>query len=136
MTEPTRRGTGWIVFAGIAMIVAGANMLINGLWALNASSTVVARFKDTLLFSDTDLDTWGWIYTIVGGVVLLAGMFVFVRSRWAVMVGIVAATVQAVLAFFWVFSPYWPGALVIIVIDLLVLHALVAYGGDDREVYV
>lgn len=135
MTEPTRRGTGWIVFAGIVMVIAGANMLINGLWALNASSAVVARFKDTLLFSDTNLDTWGWIYVIVGAVVLLAGIFVFVRSRWAVMIGIVAATVQAVFAFFWIFSPYWPGALVIIVIDLLVLHALVSYG-DRGEVYV
>ncbi|HEU5307251.1 MAG TPA: hypothetical protein VFW97_07985, partial [Acidimicrobiia bacterium] len=127
MTESTRRGgTGWIIFAGIVMIIAGANMFINGLWALNASSAVVARFKDTLLFSDTNLDTWGWIYVIVGGIVLLAGIFVFVRSRWAVMVGIVAATVQAIFAFFWLFSPQWQGALIIIVIDMLVLHALVS----------
>jgi hypothetical protein len=117
------------------MIIAGANMFINGLWALNASSAVVARFKDTLLFSDTNLDTWGWIYVIVGGIVLLAGIFVFVRSRWAVMVGIVAATVQAIFAFFWLFSPQWQGALIIIVIDMLVLHALVSYG-DRGEVYV
>lgn len=131
MTEPTKRGTGWIIFAGIVMIIAGANMFINGLWALNASNTVVARFKDTLLFADTNLDTWGWIYVIVGGVVLLAGIFVFLRQRWAVMVGIIAATVQAIFAFFWIFSPYWPGALVIIVIDMLVLHGLVSYG--ERE---
>jgi hypothetical protein len=137
MTEPrSRGGTGWIVFAGIVMIIAGANMFINGLWALNASNAVVARFKDTLLFADTNLDTWGWIYVIVGGIVVLAGIFVFMRARWAVMVGIVAATVQAVLAFFWVFSPYWPGALIIIVIDMLVLHALVSYGDRGEDVYV
>jgi hypothetical protein len=135
MAEPgtTRgvRGTGWIIFAGIVMIIAGANMFINGLWALNASSAITARFKDTLLFEDSNLDTWGWIYVIVGGIVLLAGIFVFLRQRWAVMVGIIAATVQAILAFFWIFSPYWPGALLIIVIDMLVLHALVAYGDRD-----
>jgi hypothetical protein len=134
MTEPTKRGTGWIVFAGVVMIIAGAHMFINGLWALNASDEVVVRFNDTLLFADTNLDTWGWIYTIVGAVVLLAGLFVFARSPWARWVGIVAATVQAVIAFFWIFTPYWPGALVIIVIDMLVLHALVNYG--DRDVYV
>jgi hypothetical protein len=134
MTEPTRRGTGWIIFAGIAMIIAGANMFINGLWALNASNAVVSNFKGTLLFSDSNLDTWGWIYAIVGLVVLLAGMFVFIRSRWAVIVGIIAATVQAIFAFFWIFSPYWPGALIIIVIDMLVLHALVAYG-ERGDVY-
>jgi hypothetical protein len=135
MTEPTRRGTGWIIFAGIVMIIAGANMFINGLWALNASSSQVAQFKNTLLFSDTNRDTWGWIYVIVGGLVLLAGMFVFVRSRWAVWVGLLAATVQAVFAFFWLFSPRWQGALVIIIVDMLVLHALVAYG-ERTDVYV
>jgi hypothetical protein len=137
MTEPrtrTRGGTGWIIFAGIAMIIAGANMFINGAWALHATTAIQNNFKDTLLFSDSNLDTWGWIYLIVGGIVLLAGIFVFMRQRWAVMVGIIAATVQAIFAFFWIFSPYWPGALVIIVIDMLVLHALVAYG--ERDAYV
>ncbi len=135
MTEPVRRGTGWIIFAGVVMIIAGANMFINGAWALRATNAQIAQFKNQLLFSDTNLDTWGWIYVIVGGVVLLAGIFVFLRQRWAVWVGILAATVQAVFAFFWIFSPYWPSALIIIVIDLLVIHALVAYGGRD-EVYV
>jgi hypothetical protein len=135
MTEPTKRGTGWIIFAGVVMIIAGANMFINGLWALNASSATVAKFKDTLLFSDTNLDTWGWIYVIVGGLVLLAGMFVFVRSRWAVWIGILAATVQAIFAFFWLFSPYWPSALIIIIIDMLVLHGLVSYG-QREDMYV
>jgi hypothetical protein len=138
MTEPrtrTRGGTGWIIFAGIAMIIAGANMFINGAWALHATTAIQNNFKDTLLFSDSNLDTWGWIYLIVGGIVLLAGIFVFMRQRWAVRVGIIAATVQAIFACFWIFSPYWPGALVIIVIDMLVLHALVAYGDRD-DAYV
>ncbi|HLM17292.1 MAG TPA: hypothetical protein VK549_05690 [Acidimicrobiia bacterium] len=137
MAAPTQRGprgTGWIIFAGIMMIIAGANMFINGLWALNATNSQIASFKNQLLFSDTNLDTWGWIYVIVGGLVLLAGLFVFMRQRWAVMVGILAATVQAIFAFFWIFSPQWPAALAIIVIDLLVLHGLVAYG-DREEIY-
>lgn len=136
MTEPaTRRGTGWIIFTGIVMIIAGANMFINGLWALDASTSVTNEFRNKLLFEDNNLDTWGWIYVIVGGVVLLAGMFVFVRSPWAVWVGLLAATVQAVFAFFWLFSPYWQGALIIIIIDMLVIHALVRYGERD-DVYV
>jgi hypothetical protein len=133
MNEPARKGTGWIVFAGVVLIIAGANMFINGLWALNANNAIEANFRDTLLFSDTNLDVWGWLYVIIGAVVFLAGIFVFARSPWARMVGLVAATVQAVFAFFWLFSPYWPGALVIIVIDLLVIHALSAYGVRDES---
>lgn len=132
MNEQGTRGTGWIIFAGVVMIIAGANMLINGVWALNADHSIVVRFQNTLLFADSNLDTWGWIYTIVGAVVLIAGIAVFFRVQWARWVGVIAAMVQAVFAFFWIFSPYWPGALVIIVLDLLVIHALMAHGERDE----
>ena len=99
-------------------------MAINGLWALHASSQIEKSFGDTLLFSQSNLDTWGWIYLIVGAVVFVAGIAVFVRARWAFWVGTIAALVQAFFAFFWIFSPYWPGALVIIALDLLVIYAL------------
>jgi len=35
-------------------------------------------------------------------------------------------------AFFWIFSPYWPGALVIIALDVLVIYALNPLG-EERE---
>ena len=107
--QPRRgRGTGWIVFAGVLMILAGGNMAINGLWALHASSQVEKSFGDTLLFSSSNLDTWGWIYLIVGAVVVIAGIMVFFRVAFGMWVGIIAALVQAFFAFFWIFSPYWP----------------------------
>ena len=124
VTEPTKRGTGWIIFAGIVMIIAGANMFINGLWALHASTQIEKNFGDTLLFSSSNLDTWGWIYLIVGALVLVAGIMVFFRSAFGFAVGIIAATVQAFFAFFWIFSPYWPAAMVIFALDLLVIFAL------------
>lgn len=131
---PTRRGrgTGWIVFAGVVMILAGGNMAINGLWALHVSSQVEKSFGDTLLFSSSNLDTWGWIYLIVGALVLVAGITVFFRAAFGVYVGIIAAVVQAFFAFFWIFSPYWPGALVIIALDMLVIYALSPMS-EDRE---
>ena len=120
------RGTGWIVFAGVLMILAGGNMFINGLWALQAPAAVVKSFSDSkvLLFSSGNLDTWGWIYVIVGAVVFLAGIMVFFRSAFGMWVGIAAAVVQAFFAFFWIFSPYWPAALIIIALDMLVIFAL------------
>ena len=118
------RGTGWIVFAGILMILAGGNMAINGLWALHASSQVEKSFGDTLLFSSGNLDTWGWIYLIVGAVVLVAGFLVFFRVAFGMWIGIIAAMVQAFFAFFWIFSPYWPAALIILALDLVVIYAL------------
>jgi hypothetical protein len=118
------RGTGWMIFAGIVMILAGGNMAINGLWALHASSQVEKSFGDTLLFSSSNLDTWGWIYLIVGAVIVVAGFMVFFRLAFGIWVGIIAALVQAFFAFFWIFSPYWPSALIILALDLLVVYAL------------
>lgn len=129
MAEPTtKRGTGWIVFAGVLMVLAGANMFINGVWALHTSTQVANSFKGQLLFSDNNLDTWGWIYVIVGLVVLVAGLAVFARQHWAVNVGIVVALVQAIFAFFWIFTGNWPAAVVVIAIDLLVIYGLSTYG--------
>ena len=118
------RGTGWIVFAGIMMILAGGNMAINGLWALHSSSQIEKNFGDTLLFSSSNLDTWGWIYLIVGAVVVVAGFLVFFRVAFGMWIGIIAAIVQAFFAFFWIFSPYWPAALIILALDLVVIYAL------------
>jgi hypothetical protein len=124
---PSRRGrgTGWIVFAGTVMILAGGNMAINGIWALRANSQVEKSFGDTLLFSSSNLDTWGWIYLIVGSVVVVAGIAVFFRAAFGIWVGVIAALAQAFFAFFWIFSPYWPAALVILALDLLVIYALI-----------
>ena len=131
-TETRRgRGTGWIVFAGIVMILAGGNMAINGLWALDSSRQIEENFGDTLLFSESNLDTWGWIYLIVGAVVVVAGIMVFFRVTFGMWVGIIAAVVQAFFAFFWIFSPYWPAALVIIALDLLVVYALSSPLSED-----
>ena len=99
-----RKGGGWIAFAGILMIISGISQLINGLWALNADKTVTDTFKNTLLFSDTNLDTWGYIYVVIGAIVALAGLCVFWRVQWARWVGIIVATVGAVGAFFWLFT--------------------------------
>jgi uncharacterized membrane-anchored protein len=131
MAEPTKRGTGWIVFAGVLMVLAGADMFINGIWALKASQATVNTFKGQLLFSDTNLDTWGWIYLIIGAVVLVAGICVFARQHWAVTVGIVAALVQAIFGFFWLFTPYWQAAIIVIALDLFVIYGLSTYG--DRQ---
>jgi hypothetical protein len=63
-------------------------------------------------------------------VVLLAGILVFFRIAFGIWVGGLAALVQAFFAFFWLFTPYWPGALVIIALDMLAIYALATSSGD------
>ncbi len=125
------KGTGWIVVSGILLILAGGNILINGLFALHANSTIQSNVRSDLLFSGNNLNTWGWIYLIVGAIVLIAGLGVFTRSPWAVATGMFAAIVGMVAAFFWLFTPYWPDALISIILAGLVIHGLGTYGSAD-----
>jgi sulfite exporter TauE/SafE len=136
--EEKRRGGGWIIFAGILMILSGVVLFLNGLWAFNASKSIEATFKDTLLFSDNNIDVWGWIYVIVGLVVAAAGIAVFSRAQWARWVGIIAASISMISAFGWVFNPnYWVPALVAIFLDVVVIATLSTYGGtEDHEEFI
>jgi hypothetical protein len=124
MSVGTRRGTGWVVVSAILLVLAGGNLFINGLWALHASNSTQNAVRDSLLFSGGNFDTWGWIYVIVGAVVLVAGLAVFARAPWAIAIGLCAAVVAIVIAFFWLFTPYWPDALVTILLGGLVIHGL------------
>ena len=129
--EPRRRGTGWIVVSAILLILAGANVLLNGLFALHADTAIQNNVKNALLFSSNNLDTWGWIFIIVGAVIVVAGFAVFGRARWAVYVGTLAAFLGIVISFFWLFTPYWPDAMISIVLAGFVLYGLGNYGIDD-----
>lgn len=120
-----KKGGGWIGFAGVMLIIAGAFDIVSGLWALDNKDNPI----DTLLY-EHNLETWGWIYLIVGIVVLLAGFGVFQRAQWARWVGVLAATVGIIVEFFWMFAT--PGrSLVYIVIATLVIYALVVYGEKE-----
>ena len=87
---------------------------------------------DQILY-EGNLETWGWIYLIVGIVILLAGFGVFQRAQWARWVGILAAMLGIVVEFFWMFQT--PGrSLVYIVLASLVIYALTVYGDKDDVV--
>ena len=117
---------GFIVFAGVAMIMIGALHAIQGLVALFNDEFYVAGQKWVFEF---DLTTWGWIHLILGIVVVVAGFFVFNGAVWARAVGIAVAAISAVLNFMWL--PYYPiWSLIIIALDVLVIWALSVHGRD------
>jgi hypothetical protein len=126
------RGTGWLVLAAILLALAGLNLINNGAWALHANDTIQTSVRGTLLFSDRNLDVWGWIYLIVGAVVFVAAIAVLFRAHWAVWVGLVAGMLAVALAFLWLFTPYWPDALVTIALAAIVVSILSKYGIEEE----
>jgi hypothetical protein len=117
-------GAGWIAFAGVMLILAGAIDFFDGIRAIGANSTTF----DTI-FWDNNLEAWGWFYLIVGLILIVTGYFVFQRAPWAVTVGIIAATVSAVFHMWWIFA-YPIVSLILVLINLLVIYGLVVYGTD------
>jgi hypothetical protein len=118
-------GEGWIIFAGIMMMVAGLLDIVNGLYALDHSDTAV----DALFFKN-NLEAWGWFYLIAGLILFIAGIAVFARSQFARWIGILAAIASIVVNMFWIFQ-YPVAALVVILLDALVLYGLAVYGGRE-----
>ena len=125
-TSLATKGAGWLGFAGIMLMLAGALDIVNGLTAIGAQDTAFDA-----IFWDGNLDAWGWFYLIVGIVLVRAGFGVLQRASWAIWVGIIVASIGAITAMFWVFV-YPIAALIVVTINVLVIYALAVYGPDDR----
>jgi hypothetical protein len=129
-TVARRAGGGWIAFSGTMLIIAGLIDFFDGLWAIRTSDTQI----DSLFFNN-NLNAWGWFYVILGIVLIVAGFAVFARQPWAAMVGIVFATVAAVLNMFWIFT-FPIASLVLVLLNVLVVYGLTVYGlPEDKGAY-
>lgn len=126
----TRSGGGWMAFAGIMLIVAGAIDFFNGIWAFDAGNQQEAVL-DAWLW-DSNLDAWGVIYIILGLGLIATGIGIFQRAPWAISVGVIVATIGAVVHTFWIFT-YPIASLVLVLLNVLVIYGLVVYGTDEGE---
>jgi hypothetical protein len=81
---------------------------------------------------EADATTWGWTHLIIGVIVGLAGLALLSGQTWARVVGIFLAVVSAISNF--LFIPYYPlWSLLIIALDVFVIWALAAHGGELRD---
>jgi hypothetical protein len=122
MESSLKRHSGWVTFAGVMFVVAGAANII---WGIGALSDKEYLPEEGLLFSS--LTFWGWI-SIIWGALLLGGSYLVLSdSPSGLTVGVVLATVSAI---FWLFAlpvlPIW--ALTAIIIDALIIYGLLAEG--------
>jgi hypothetical protein len=120
---------GFIAFAGVMMIMAGAFQSIAGLVAIFENEFYVTTPNYMLQF---DATTWGWIHLLMGLLVLFAGFAVLSGQVWGRVVGITLATLSAIANF--AFIPYYPfWSMTIIAVDIFVIWALAAHGRDLAE---
>jgi hypothetical protein len=129
-TEPTG-WVGWIVFAGVMMVVVGVLHAIQGFVALFKDKYYYVRSDGLVL--QLDYSGWGWTHLMLGLVVALAGVALFSGRMWArvVAIGLVLLSVLANFAFVAAY-PIW--SVTIIAIDILVVYALVVHGREMRSI--
>jgi hypothetical protein len=124
----TASGTavGLTIFAAVMMIMIGTFQAIAGIVALVNDTFYVVGQEWVFQF---DVTTWGWIHLGIGIVIGLAGAALFRGAVWARTVGVIVATLSAVLSFAWLpWYPIW--AVLVITADVFVIWALTVHGRD------
>ncbi|HEX5877964.1 MAG TPA: hypothetical protein VF468_06545 [Actinomycetota bacterium] len=126
--QTTSWAVGFILFAAIMMIMTGFFQVLAGLVAIFENEFYVATRNYLFQF---DATSWGWIHLLVGLLVAFAGWSLLSGRTWARALAITLAVLSAVANF--LFIPYYPfWSLLIIALDVFVIWAIAAHGGELR----
>ena len=125
--------SGWLTFSAVVLIVAGIMRVLDAIWAFGYKGSIPNGLSGALL--GHSLTTYGWIWLIIGIILIAAGALVLGPSgrasaevsRW---VGIVAASLAAISAIF--VMPYYPvWSLIYIAIAIMVIYGLSAHYAEQ-----
>ena len=123
---PSGLATGFIMFAGVMMIMAGSFQAFSGLVAIFENEFYVTTPNYLL---QLDATSWGWIHLLLGLLVVFAGFAVLNGMVWGRIIGVVLAVLSAFANFAFIpYSPFW--STLIIAVDIFVIWALTVHGRD------
>lgn len=122
------RGAGRVVFAAVLLLIAGTLNIIYGIGAISDANFYTSTGTHYVFAS---LNTWGWITLIIGVIQLTAGFSLFGAGAYGRVIGVVAASIGALVALFNVGSgyPFW--SLGIFAMCLWVAWGLIVYGEEE-----
>jgi hypothetical protein len=113
------RVTGWWVFAGILLAIAGVLNIIWGIAAIGDSKF----FTENATYILSGLHTWGWVTLFIGLIELVAGFSLFSGGGFGRWLGIFAASLSAIGALMSITAaPFW--ALCVFALAIIVIYEL------------
>ena len=113
------RVTGWWIFAGTLLALAGILNIIYGIAAIGDSRF----FSENVRYILSGLNTWGWVALILGVLQLLAAFSLYSGGSYGRWFGIVAAGLGAIAALLSIPAyPFW--SLCIFALAVIILHEL------------
>jgi hypothetical protein len=121
------QGAGWVVFAAIMFVVAGALNVIWGIAAVSSSHFFVGNASYIL----SDLNTWGWVAIGFGALEGLTALSIWRGGAFGRWFGIAVAGLAILAAMMSIPAyPFW--SLTLVAIYIVVIYGLVAYGGRPQ----
>ena len=122
-----RKRSGWVTFAAVIALAAGAYNALSGIAAIADDDTLEAQATKVLY--GIDFTVWGWFWLFVGALQILGGILVLRRNEWGMAICVTMAGFSALCTIFVIFVvPLW--AVSVLALDVLVMYALLTHGDD------
>jgi hypothetical protein len=122
------QGEGWRFFAGTVLGIAGILRLFDAIWAWSYNGAIPDNLQNALF--GHSLSTYGWVYLVVGLILLGASFGVLTGSQVSRWLGITAGAVLSISAIWWM--PYYPiWSLTYIGLGMLIIYGLAVYGSRE-----
>ncbi len=123
------RGTGRVVFAATMLLIVGTLNIIYGIGALGDANIFV---NDTR-YIFTNLNTLGWLLIVLGLIQLTGGFSLISGNAYGRVIGIAAGSIGAIGALLSIGGSYPWWSLGIFFLCVYVVHGLIVFGEDERE---
>ena len=123
--------SGWIVFAGILMLIAGVMAMFEGLIALIEDEYFVPSQSGFLVL---DLTGWGWAMLIWGAIVIVASIGLLAAKTWARWFAVVVIGLNFVAQLGFLGNTQYPiWSLTMVALNIIVLFALTARWDESKD---
>jgi hypothetical protein len=121
--------SGWWVFAGVLLLIAGVLNIIYGIAAIGDSKF----FNENVTYVISSLHTWGWVSLIIGVLELVAAFSLFAGGEFGRWFGILVGSLNAIGALLSIPAyPFW--SLAVFALSIIIVYKLAEGPGGARTV--
>jgi len=111
--------SGWWVFAGVLLLVAGILNIIYGIAAIGDSKF----FTENATYIISSLHTWGWVSLIIGVLEMIAAFSLFSGGEFGRWFGVFVGALNAIAALLSIPAyPFW--SLAIFALSIIIVYKL------------
>ncbi len=121
--------SGWWVFAGVLLLIAGVLNIVYGIAAIGDSKF----FNENVNYVISSLHTWGWVSLIIGVLELIAAFSLFAGGEFGRWFGILVGSLNAIGALLSIPAyPFW--SLAVFALSIIIVYKLAEGPEDARTV--